>query len=295
MIETVIGFIVNMQHHRSYRDLLVGLIPKEDLSRLPRSFDIIGEVAIIQLPEQLLKVSKYIGEAILKVHKNVKCVYAKVGTIKGKFRLPHLLHIAGEQIELTTHKEYGLSFLVDVKRCYFSPRLANEHRRIALLAKDGEYVIDMFSGVGPFAIHIASVRKALVYAIDINPYAYRCLIKNIRLNKRKLKGAVVPICSDSRVVAEYLRGIANRVIMNFPDDPYSFLEHALLFLNDEGVIHVYSFENEPDPIALSLSKIRSKLTSLGWDIIDVLYSRIVKEVSPKRRYIVLDLYVKRKR
>jgi len=283
-----------MRHHKSYRDLLVGLIPEEELSYLPRSFDIIGEVAIIQLPERLLGVSKYIGEAILRVHKNVRCVYAKIGTVKGMFRLPHLLHIAGEQIESTIHREYGLSFLVDVRRCYFSPRLANEHRRIALLAKDGEYIIDMFSGVGPFAIHIASIRKVLVYAIDINPYAYRCLVKNIKLNKRKLKGAVVPICSDSRIVAKYLREIADRIIMNFPDDPYSFLEYALLFLNEEGTIHIYSFEDEPDPIASSLSKIQSIVSSLGWNIVDVLYSRIIKEVSPKRRYIVLDLYVKRR-
>ncbi|RLF18514.1 MAG: tRNA (guanine-N1)-methyltransferase [Thermoprotei archaeon] len=282
-----------MQRYKSYRELLRDVLPHDEYVLLPRSFDIIGEIAIIQLPRELLSKASIIGNAILKVHKNVRCVYAKVGSVKGAFRLPHLLHIAGIKLEETTHKEYGLTFFVDIKRCYFSPRLANEHRRIAQLVKDGEYVVDMFSGVGPFAIHIASLRKAVVYAIDINPYAYRCLKRNILLNRRRLQGVVIPICSDAREVAMHLKGIANRVIMNLPEHAHNFLRHAILFLKDEGIIHLYSFEEIPHPEEDSLKRAREQLEPLGCHI-EVLYSRTIKEISPKRRYVVLDLLIKKR-
>ncbi|NJE55710.1 tRNA (guanine-N1)-methyltransferase, partial [Thermococcus sp. 21S9] len=67
----------------SYREVVK--VPEEVRSLLPSSFDIIGDIAIIELPEELVQYGKQIGEAILKVHKHIKAVFAKGSKISGEF------------------------------------------------------------------------------------------------------------------------------------------------------------------------------------------------------------------
>ena len=56
-----------------------------------------------------------------------------------------------------------------LKETYFSPRLANERKRITSLVKPGETVVDMFAGVAPFSIMIAKyANPKIIYAIDKN-------------------------------------------------------------------------------------------------------------------------------
>ena len=69
--------------------------------------------------------------------------------------------------------------MLDVKKVYFSPRLATERKRITDQVKNNEIIVDMFAGIGPFSISIARKHKVKIYAIDINPYAYKYLKKNI--------------------------------------------------------------------------------------------------------------------
>ena len=69
----------------------------------------------------------------------------------------------------TVHKEFGSRFLLDVKKVYFSPRLATERKRITDHVKNNEIIVDMFAGIGPFSISIARKHKVKIYAIDINP------------------------------------------------------------------------------------------------------------------------------
>jgi hypothetical protein len=38
----------------SYKDLLVGSLPENVLSHLPRSFDIVGDIALIRLDDDLI-------------------------------------------------------------------------------------------------------------------------------------------------------------------------------------------------------------------------------------------------
>ena len=76
-----------------------------------------------------------------------------------------------------------LRFMVDVEKCYFSPRLSTERARIADLVEDGEVVLNMFAGVGPYSITIAKRKKAEVYSNELNEAAYRLHLENNRLNK----------------------------------------------------------------------------------------------------------------
>ncbi|RLF21959.1 MAG: class I SAM-dependent methyltransferase family protein, partial [Thermoprotei archaeon] len=192
----------------------------------------------------------------------------------------------------TIHSEYGLRFKVDVLNTYFSPRLAYEHRRVAEEVRDGEIVVDMFTGVGPFAIHIASLRRCLVYAVDLNPAAYRLLIENIKLNKRNLKGEIIPVNADVRLLAKYIRNIANRVIMNLPEYSHEFVGTALTLLRKEGgVIHYYTFEDEPEELEKAVRKLRCLVEAQGRRILKVLKVRRVKSIAPHRWHIVVDALV----
>ncbi|MEM2979477.1 MAG: class I SAM-dependent methyltransferase family protein, partial [Methanomassiliicoccales archaeon] len=205
------------------------------ISLLPRSFDIIGDIAVIKLPSELLRYRTEIGEAMMRAHPNVKSVVLDRG-IKGGMRIMDLEIIAGEERTETVHTEYGLRFMLDLRKAYFNPRLATERKRIATLTNPKEIVIDMFAGVGPYSIAIGKFAKPrTLYAIDINPDAIHYLMKNVALNAIS---KVVPICEDARKAIRDLP-MADRIVMNLPHSAMEFISDALSKLELMGTLHTY--------------------------------------------------------
>ena len=153
---------------RTLSDALEGELSPEDIALLPRAYDLIGDIAVLEIPDELSPYSKLIGETFHKIHTNLKTVLAKSGAVSGTTRVREYIHLAGENKTKTIHTEYGCRLVVDVAKAYFSPRLLEEHNRIAQLVQPGQTVLDMFCGVGPFAIHIARQKEVKVIAIDIN-------------------------------------------------------------------------------------------------------------------------------
>ncbi len=237
---------------RTYKDFLKGALPNEVLASLPRSYDVVGDIAIIRLGEEHLRFGKAIAEAIMRVAKNVHAVYASLG-VEGEWRVPRLVHLGGERRTETVHREYGVRIFVDVAKAYFNPGLGGEHRRVAGLVRDGEVVADLFAGVGPFALHIARVRKALVFAVDINPWAISCLLRSITMNK--LIGRVVAVSGDARdflsVVGD---GVLDRVIMNLPHHATEFVPDVLPKLRCGGWAHVYVVATSPEEAVRAVSQ-----------------------------------------
>lgn len=150
--------------------LLSGSLPPESLADVCNSYDIIGDIAIIRSTALPRKFCENVAEAIIKTHRNVKTVLAQTSPVDGDFRLRGFAYIAGEKQTKTVHVESGCRFLVDVERCYFSPRLSYERKRIADQVMDDETVVNMFAGIGCFSILIATrLSTGRVYSIDINP------------------------------------------------------------------------------------------------------------------------------
>lgn len=269
---------------RSIREALSGIISGELLEKLPSSYDIVGDIAVVHIPEGLEAFGGLIGEAIIRVNPSVKVVLGEAGPVAGVYRTRRLIHLAGESRTFTTHKEHGCTFRVDLERVYFNPRLAGERMRIASAARSHEVVVDMFAGVGPFAIAIAKHAGAKVFASEINPDAYDLLVKNIQLNK--VAGRVVPLLGDCRTVYSNSEVRADRIVMNYPSDPLSFLDTALRILRGQGVIHLYGFAEDAEELR---SEIVARVKEFGANC-KVVVNRL-KPVSPRRSLVVADIEV----
>lgn len=224
--------------------------------RLNKGFDIIGNIAIVKFDGRLSKKEKLTSiNEILKRNRNVNTVFEKVGMTQGEERIPKLRKLIGEK-GVALHRENGCSFYVDVKNVYFSPRMGSERLRIIEKVKKDEKVLDMFCGVGPFAVPIAK-KASKVVAIDINKNAINLLKKNIKLNKIS---NIEFYCGDSSKIVKKLGDKFDRVIMNFPLYAYKFLEEAVKKCSDNAVIHLYSFikDGNTDTIKKEIIKECSK-------------------------------------
>lgn len=278
---------------RTIIEALKDQLAPHQLASLPRSIDIIGEIAIVELPEELHGYEKAVGAAILETNRNVRTVLQKVGPVSTEKRLRHFHVIAGADVTETTHREYGCLFRVDVAKVYFSPRLSFEHERVAGQVGENETVVDMFTGVGPFAIHIAKRRRNVhICAVDMNEDAIKYVRDNIRLNC--VEDKVVIMKGDARTVIEkHLSGKADRVIMNLPARASEYVDAACLALKPSGgVIHYYTFGEDPDPLEKAKGKLSEALLRAGRKLEKVLYSRIVKGIAPHEWLCVLDILVR---
>ena len=278
---------------RNLAESLQGKIPKKFHPILPRSFDIIGEIATIDIPQELLQFSSIIGEGVMEMDPHVRLVLRKSSEIAGTFRTRRLEAIAGTGSTETTHREFSCLFQLDVARAYFNPRLSHERLRVARQVRNNECVLDMFAGVGPYSILIAKTHEdSEVFSIDINPEAFKYLKQNIMLNR--VADRVTPLFGDARkIVDKGLRGRVNRVIMNLPSDSRRFLEVALQALKEQrGLIHYYAFASREDTVPDIANDIRSIIERQGRVTCSFPFSGIIKEVAPNRVQIAMDVLVR---
>lgn len=275
---------------KSYKEIVA--IPDNLRHELPTSYNIIGSIILIKLPESLLKYQKEVGESLLKTNKNVKTI-CLTQPVSGEFRIRDIKVIAGENRTETTHKEYGLTFNVDVKKTYFSPTLATERKRVATLVKQGETIVDMFAGVAPFSIMIAKYADPkVIYAIDKNEDAVKFARQNIKRNN--VLDKIEAIHTDAKEICRILNqknAKADRIIMNLPFSAHVFFTSALEIINDNGTIHYYDIQKE--------EKIQERIDGLEKTakenrvVLKNLNVRKIKTYAPREFYIGLDITVRK--
>jgi len=278
---------------KELREALKGQLSDEEL-KLLRAFDIVGDIAIVKLPKELLPKKHLIGQALMQVHSNVRTVLNQVSPVRGEFRTRELEVIAGEPRTETIHHEAGCSFKVDLAKTYFSPRLATERLRVASKVRPGEVVVNMFAGVGTYSVVIAKHSKAgIVYSIDKNQSAYEYMQNNIRINK--VGDRVVAIFGDAREVIENtLAGKADRVLMPLPELSHKFFEVALVALKQSGgFVHFYDFGEEPDLFGPSLDFVSSASEKREFNL-ELLEARKIRSYATRCYHVVLDLKLERK-
>jgi len=270
-------------------DVLEETLPPHLLASVPHAIDFVGDIAVIEIPQELVDHKKAIGEAILKTHKRVVTVLAKSGAVEGVYRLREFEVIAGVEKTVAIHKEHGCVYHVDLAKTYFSPRLSHEHNRVASKVKEGEIVIDMFAGVGPFSILIARKRENVkVYAIDVNPDAVELLKRNVAVNR--VEDKVMPILGDvGQVVREQLIGVADRVIMNLPEKAIEYVDVACKAIKLEGgIIHYYEFTNAPDPLEPARVRLTEAINQTNRKIKKTLLAKVVRATAPFTWQVAVD-------
>src|SRR4030042_1857665 len=102
---------------------LRGIIPEEDLVNVKSSFVMIGDIAVLEIPDEIKKYEKEIAEKVIEMHKNIKTVVKKSGTTSGIKRIRKVSHILGEKRTETIHTENGIKLKVDLNKVFFTPRL----------------------------------------------------------------------------------------------------------------------------------------------------------------------------
>ena len=215
-------------------------------------FDTIGGIAII---DSKISNPESAAKYIMDTHKNIVTVLGKGGPVEGKYRKRKYTYITGKRSYTTIHKENGCSFMLDVRKVYFSPRLAYERKRIVDLSKEGEKVVVMFSGVGPFAIEIAKKnRNSEVVGIEMNSEGHKYAVMNRELNKT---WNFFPVLGDAGSPPRKYLGFADRILMPLPMDSERFLEAAFRIAGKRCVMHYYAFVEDGGKEALKKLKLLS--------------------------------------
>ena len=270
---------------------LEGVLSPEELTLIPTSYQIIGDIMLLNLKAPLLKYQYIIAQTILEILPPIKTIYLHTGGIKGQFREPsNVKYVAGERKSVTRHVENGVVFEIDVEKVMFAKGNINERKYLPKLVQPGEIIVDMFAGIGYFSIPIAvHAHPSCVYSIEINPISFELLQKNIALNK--VESIIKPFFGDCRDIVPQLakQGItANRIIMGILPAPKAYLPAALqlisrgksTILHYEGVVIQKDFNPLLQDVKEACEEKDLNARLREW--------RIVKNYGPFKYHAVLD-------
>jgi tRNA (guanine37-N1)-methyltransferase len=265
-----------------FEEIIIERSPAEILGFSP-AYEHIGDIAIIDRQQAQ---AHRVAQVLLKQNR-IKTVLQAESSVTGEYRTRSVSILAGEKRTKTLYRENKCRYLIDLSRVYFTPRLSTERARIADKINDGEIVVDMFAGVGPFSILIAKrYPRAHVIAIDKNPDAIRYLKENVKLNKVE---NIKIIDRDARDAVKEISG-ADHVIMNLPHSAIEFLDAAFGVLKNGGIIHFYAIAHENDLFDGILKRIEAVAGLSGLQIVP-LDKRIVRPYAPYQFNICIDFQV----
>ncbi|WP_253737933.1 class I SAM-dependent methyltransferase [Halohasta salina] len=253
------------------------------------SLERLGDVIIVD--EDDAERAAEIADAVMASDLPVRSVLNRASKIKGELRVRDWELLAEREDTdtnrsptETVHREYGHEFLLDLAAVYFSPRLATERHRVVEGIDPGEHVLDMFAGVGPFAIPAAS-RGADVVAVDLNETAVDYLRENARRNG--VSESITAIAGDVRTVASDYHGWADRLVMNLPHSAGEFLETAVELAGEECVLHYYDIQHDSDPFGPGIEAIRAAAEP-EYEI-EVETEHVVRSYAPHEENVCLDV------
>ena len=235
---------------------------------LPRH-ELVGGIAILQ--EDNPRGAEKILASRPSLH---TAVYAR-GEVSGEYRTREFTILAGKPTTRTQVTEHGHLFTVDLAGAYFSARLSTERQRILNQVQEGEVILDMFAGLGPFAITLAA-KAALIVAADLNPQAVELMLENLAQNRIR---NVLPILADARRLSSILPWKFDRIVMNLPLAGTEFLPDAFRLCRPGGTIHFYS-------LVSAEGEHTARIQELGGM---VLSEREVRSYSPGQWHAVYDV------
>jgi tRNA (guanine37-N1)-methyltransferase len=269
------------------KDALAKRLSNKEMGFAPRAFDSFGNIAVIEIPKQLRKKKRLIGEALLEANPRFETVCSIESDHTGKYRVQKVKVIAGKRNTIAAYRESGCAFLVPLGKVFFSPRLGAERLRIAEQIKDGEFVGCWFSGVAPYPVVFAKHSKmGRAVAIELNPVAHAYAKKNLLLNKVK---NVELVKGDVKKRYKKFSKSFDRIAMPLPHTGYQFLKEAFFAIKGGGTIHFYeivekkNFALPEKQIFAAAKKAKRKAK--------IVFKKRVRVFSPSKEQVVFDIRV----
>jgi tRNA wybutosine-synthesizing protein 2 len=270
----------------------------DEIACAPSSWAVLGTVVLASFAD--CPRSAEVGEALLDLHGEADTVLDR-GGVAGEHRQPDVSVVAGAGDTETVHTEHGTDYAMDLSRVMFAPGNEAERVRMGEKVSDGERVLDMFAGIGYFALPMARA-GADVTAVERNPEAFRFLAENAQLNGvGDVLSCVLGDCRDvdteaDRVVMGYYDALGGGPVhegagggaddQTATTDP-GYLPAALDTLVAGGVLHVHAAVPEPELWERPVSRLREGCAAAGRDV-EVLDRRKVKSHSEGVWHVVLD-------
>jgi tRNA (guanine37-N1)-methyltransferase len=228
------------------KEQMKGIIPERALSSLPDRFDVIGDIAVLSLPEELNEYQRTIADSIISSRHNIRTVLNKISRVDGSNRTARYRILAGNDT-VTIQKEYGFTYRLDVSTVFYNPRLASERKRVTAQVRPGERVLVPFCGVGPFVIPAAAC-GASIFAIEQNPEAYRWLGENVVLNG--VADRVTLRMGNAFDTSLLPGGAFDRAIIPTPYGMDAIFDVIISHVKPGGMIHFYTFNNRDQADAM---------------------------------------------
>ncbi|MFC7070962.1 class I SAM-dependent methyltransferase [Halobaculum lipolyticum] len=263
-----------------------GTVSPDELLGFEPSYGRLGDVVI--LDEDDPERARAVADAVVESDVPCETVVNRASKVAGEYRVREWDVLHGDDTE-TVHREYGHEFALDIAEVYFSPRLATERHRVVEQVQEGEHVVDMFAGVGPFAVPMAA-RGADVVACDVNPRAIAYLRENAARNG--VADRVTALEGDVRETTADYDGWADRVVMNLPHSADEFLDTAVRLAGDDCVLHLYDMAHEDDPFGPSERAVRAAAEPAGYEV-EVFARREVRSYAPHELNVCLDVRIRR--
>jgi tRNA wybutosine-synthesizing protein 2 len=308
--ETVVHRVVEQSDPDLRAPGLQDLLRERDWSddereRAPSSWAVVGTVILADFtdcprPEE-------VGDALLALHSEADTVLAR-GGIDGEHRQPDVSVVAGEGDTETVHTEHGTRYALDLARVMFAPGNKAERARMGDEVVEGERVLDMFAGIGYFALPMARA-GADVTAVEKNPEAFRFLAENAQLNDVGDRlSCLLGDCRDvdteaDRVVMGYYDALGGGPVddagvagsgsvddVETADGGPGYLDAALENLVLGGLLHVHSAVPEAELWERPESRLRAGCERAGRTV-DIQDRRRVKSHSAGVDHVVLDARV----
>lgn len=249
----------NEKKVKGLKDTLELYLNKDELSKLKTSYDLIGDIAILEIDSELRHKECLIAEKLLESNPVVNTVVRKADKHTGEFRVQSYKHLAGERKKETIHKENNVRIKLHIEKVYYSPRLSTERKRIAEKVGKKERILVLFAGCAPFPLvlnKLASPR--MITSVELNPDGHRYALENVELNKMR---NVEVIEQDAGKYIGKNDLDFDRILMPAPDNACDFIEKTLLKARKNTIIHYYTFSREEE-----FEKTKSDLKKLAESI-----------------------------
>lgn len=264
-----------------FKELVQSIDPS--LTGIPSGYQRMGNIVFLR--SQKILSNKH-GEVIMRALPWCQGVFQYRKT-DGEFRKPEIFHLAGSFQTEVLHRENGTLYFLDISKIMFSQGNRELRRIMVSYVRQGEYIVDMFAGVGNLSMQIFKYRKVNGLLIEKSTETFVYLKKTVELNKLF---NVELINADCREIQR--KNIADRILMGYHEIDMTYIHAALSFARQNAIIHLHPLVErgkEKSRIDALISTFEDK----GFKIIDVSFHKI-KDYGPNKYHFEVIISISRK-